>query len=238
MRICVIGLGRLGMSLAVMLERNGHEVLAIDMDERLIEAVKDKVTLAVRADATDEEVLRSLGVQTVDHAVVAIGQDFEATQLALLACQEVGVPKIHVRATDAVKQKILRRLDASAKILMPEEEAAKKLARVLSHRSLSELLTLDDEHSVVYVTTPPKLVGITLGELKPRERFNVNIIAIKYRASQTLVRKREDMFSGEGDDMGPEHIRIPTGKTTIHGGDTLLIIGKDSDIDRFLREYE
>ena len=93
-RFAVIGLGRFGMSLATHLTEAGAEVVAIDADRRVIENIKDEVTVAVALDATDEHALRAQNLEKVDAAIVCIGESFEANQLATLLLKNIGVKRI------------------------------------------------------------------------------------------------------------------------------------------------
>ena len=68
----VIGLGNFGHYLAASLYEKGNEVLAIDIDPDKVQAIKDRVSQAVIADATQGKVLQSLGVSKVYAAVVSI----------------------------------------------------------------------------------------------------------------------------------------------------------------------
>ncbi len=237
-KICVIGLGRFGMFLAERLAADGLEVLAIDSKQELVESIKDKVALAVRADARDEEVLSSLGVDTMDLVIVAIGDDFEAAELSLMACRVLGVPRIYARAHDHVKRRILQALGAD-QVIMPEEETALRLAQRLSMPALTESIELDRDHSMVQMPAPTKAVGHSMTELKLREKYSLNLVAIKSRPTQTMIMTKQDLESGSKNPMEQgEEIRIPTGVTVIHSGDTLILVGKDKNIDRFIRDHE
>lgn len=220
-KVGVIGLGRFGMALAENLAREGIEVIAIDARPEIIHVIKDKVALAVSADATDLETLRSLGLGRVDTVVVAIGEDFEACQLAMLAARDLEYPKVIARANDRVKEKILKRLGAD-EIIMPEEQAALKLSQRIARPTLLEAVEIGKEHSFVQVKAPPGVRQKTLLELNMRKKFGLNLVAVK----------RPSTMAGE------ESVAIPQPETTIHEGDVLMLVGRDKDIDRFLREYE
>jgi trk system potassium uptake protein TrkA len=213
-KVAVIGLGRFGMALAEALAKDGLEVIAIDTDPRIVDQVKDKVALAVTANATDLETQRSLGLGRVDTVVVAIGENFEASQLAMLAARDLEYPRVIARANDRVKQTILRRLGAD-EIIMPEEQAALKLAKP----SLLEAVDIGSEHSFVQVKAPRGVTGKTLLELQLRKNFGVNLVAIRKG-------KEGESISIPGPDTKPEH------------DDVLMIVGKNKDIDRFIRETE
>lgn len=224
-KVAIIGLGRFGMALAENLAREGIEVIAIDYDVEIVNDIKDRVALAVQADATDLETQRSLGLGKVDTIVVAIGENFEACQLAMLAARDLDGPRVIARANDRVKETILRRLGAD-EVLLPEEQAALKLAQRLAKPSLLEAVEIGSEHSFVQVKAPRGVRGKTLMELQLRKNFGLNLVAIRNSAV------------GAGPGSGGENISIPGPDTTPQEGDVLMLVGKDRDIDRFLREME
>jgi trk system potassium uptake protein TrkA len=234
-KVCVIGLGRFGKVLAERLAADGREVLAIDSSQDEIDAIKDKVALAVRADGKDVATLRSLGVDSMDMVCVAIGDDFEAAELTLMACKELGVPKIVARAMDQVKRKILKALGAH-QVIMPEEEAALRLAHNLALPSLTEANELDRNHSIVHIPVPRKMLGQTLQEMQLREKYNLNLVAIRSKPVATMMLTRQD--TAEGRATADDLIRIPTGTTKFMSGDVVILVGKNVDIDRFIRDYE
>ncbi|MBX3475593.1 MAG: TrkA family potassium uptake protein [Planctomycetes bacterium] len=224
-KVAVIGLGRFGMALAENLAREGLDVIAIDNHAEVVNDIKDRVALAVQADATDLETLISLGLGKVDTVVVAIGENFEACQLAMLAARDLDGPRVIARANDRVKETILRRLGAD-EVLLPEEQAALKLSQRLAKPSLLEAVEIGSEHSFVQVKAPPGVKGRTLMELQLRKNFGLNLVAIRNAAV------------GAGPGSGGENISIPGPDTIPQDGDVLMLVGKDKDIERFLREME
>ena len=80
-KFAVIGVGRYGSTIARRLAEKGAQVFAFDPDEEKIEGIKDEVAFAVSLDATDVRALSSQNVGDMDAAVVAIGENFEATIL-------------------------------------------------------------------------------------------------------------------------------------------------------------
>lgn len=220
-KVAVIGLGRFGMALAETLAKDGLEVIAIDTNPDVVDSVKDKVALAVTANATELETQRSLGLGKVDTVVVAIGENFEACQLAMLAARDLSYPRVIARANDRVKRTILQRLGAD-EVIMPEEQAALKLAQKLAKPSLLEAVDIGSEHSFVQIKAPSAILGKTLLELQLRKNFSVNLVAIRKPA--------------KGD--AAESISIPGPDTKPEADDVLMLVGKNRDIDRFIRETE
>jgi len=236
-KICVIGLGRFGLELAERLAANGMEVMAVDSRQEFVDRVKDKVALAVRADARNVETLRSLGVDTMDLVVVAIGEDFEAAELALMAAQELKVPRIIARANDHLKKRILQRLNADM-VIMPEEEAAIRLAQRLTMSKAIESLELDKDHSIVHMVAPVKTVGVGMAKLDLRRRYGINLVAIKRRASHTMMLTKEQLAASSTSTENDGRVMIPGGDTEIHSNDVLIVVGKDESIERFMRDHE
>lgn len=219
-KVAVIGLGRFGMALAEQLAKEGIEVVAIDSNPQVVEQIKDRVALAVSANACELETQRQLGLDRVDIVVVAIGDNFEACQLAMLSARDLDYPRVIARANDRVKETILRRLGAD-EVIMPEEEAALRLAQRLSKPSLIEAVDIGSEHSFVQMKAPRGVHNKTLIELQLRRNFGLNLVAIR---------------RGEGAEQSA--INIPGPDTRLQEGEVLMIVGKDKDIDRFLREFE
>ncbi|MBZ0136444.1 MAG: TrkA family potassium uptake protein [Planctomycetes bacterium] len=220
-KVAVIGLGRFGLVLAETLAREGLEVIAIDTAPEVVDYVKDKVALAVTADGTSLDTQKSLGLGKVDTVVVAIGDNFEACQLAMLSARDLDYPRVIARANDRTKETILRRLGAD-EVIMPEEQAAMKLAQKLAKPSLLEAVDIGSEHSFVQVKAPRGIVGKTLLELQLRKNFGVNLVAIK-----------KPGVGGASD-----AIAIPGPDTKPANEDVLMLVGKNKDIDRFIRETE
>src|SRR5690625_1213675 len=84
----VIGLGRFGSSVCRVLSAEGMDVLAIDTDEAKINEFRHIVSHAVIADATDEKVLKELGIRNIDHVIVGIGENIQAIDLVWIVYKE------------------------------------------------------------------------------------------------------------------------------------------------------
>ena len=137
--VVVIGLGIFGRTVAKELARTGHEVIGIDNDAARVAAVADVLTQAVTADATDEQVLQELGVAHCDAALVAIGENIEASILTTLLLKDLKIAKVWVKAKDWRHHRILVRLEAD-RIIHPEYEVGCRTAQQLAHDGLEEYL--------------------------------------------------------------------------------------------------
>lgn len=217
----VIGLGRFGSRLAVTLTNNGAEVIAIDRDARLVEAIRNDVTVAVRLDSTVEEALRAQGVDQVDAAIVGIGEDFESTVLTVATLKAIGVPKIFARAESDTQAKILADIGA-ATIINPERESAFRWAHRLMLPNLRQYVELGEGHSMIYTVAPPAFHNKTLLELQLRAKYGVNLVAI----NRTVRDRSKDPESR----TAVQTISVPSAATTILPDDVLVLVGSNESL--------
>ncbi len=181
----VIGLGLFGSCVARQLCALGSEVLAIDTNPELVQQISGDVTNAVVADAQDKDVLKALGVQECDCAVVAIGDEFGPSVLATMNLKELGIPYIVCKAHDETHRKVLEKLGAD-KVVIPEREVADKIAHSLTSHNVLDFIELSSDYGIVEVPAPRAWVGKTLIELNVRAKHGVNIIAVE-RAEKVTV---------------------------------------------------
>ncbi len=174
----IIGLGRFGTEMAVKLFECGEEVLAIDLDEQLVDKIADRVTRAVAADARDRDVLEKLGVENFDRAVVAMGSNLEASAMITMNLKELGVPYIICKAHDSAYREILKKLGAD-RVVIPEWEMADKLALGLTHAGVMEYIELSDEIGIVEMHPLDRWIGKTIRGLELRSRYGANVIALR-----------------------------------------------------------
>ena len=174
----VIGLGRFGMEMAVKLYDCGEDVLAVDLDESIIDKIADKVTRAVAADARDIDVLRKLGAASFDRAVIAVGSDLAASALITMHLKTLGVPYIICKAHDDTYREILERLGAS-RVIIPEREMADKLSLGLTSAGIMEYIELSDEFGIAEMAVPESWYGKTIRELNLRSVYGANVISAR-----------------------------------------------------------
>ena len=174
----VIGLGRFGTEMALKLYDCGEDVLAIDTDENIIDKISDRVTKAAAADARDLDVLRKLGVEDFDRAVVAVGSDLAASALITMNLKTLGVPFIICKAHDDTYREILEKLGAD-RVIIPEREMADTLANGLTTAGVMEYIELSSEYGIVEITPPAEWLGKTIRSLELRSRYGANVIAVR-----------------------------------------------------------
>ena len=223
-RFAVIGLGRFGMRLAVSLADTGADVIAVDRDKEIVQQVKDRVTLAVSLDATDEEALRAQGIDKVDAAIVGIGANFEESVLTTVILKQIGVPRVISRATTSIRGQILSRVGADD-IVNPERESAERWRNRLLAPAVLERSVLAKGYSLVQVQAPESFHHKTLSELAVQARHKVLVVAVRRTVEETddsgKVQPHQTLISAPG----------PTSK--VLPDDVLVLIGSDKAIAAF-----
>lgn len=211
----VIGLGRFGGSICEELSREGMKVLAVDSNESKVNQFKNIATHAVIADSTDEQTLKDIGVKNVDHVIVAIGENIQASILTTVILVDMGVGNITVKAQNDYHEKILHKIGAHH-IVHPERDMGRRLAHSLISSNILDYLELSEDYSMFEVRAGRKMVGKSLIELNIRAKFGCNVVAIK-----------------QGKDINVS----PLADYQIKTNDILIIIGADKNISRFEKAY-
>jgi len=207
----VIGLGRFGSSLALELMEMGYEVLGIDHHEERVDEMSELLTHAVMADATDEGIMRSLGVRNFDCGIVAIGDNMERSILAAILLKELGVKQVVAKAITVLHGRALSKLGVD-RVIFPEKDMGVRVAHQLVTPHLLDYIELSKDYKIVELTVPSCMDGKSLSELNTRAKYGCSIIALN----------REDGI-----------IVAPTAHDHLHQGDVVVVIGSNESIDRF-----
>jgi trk/ktr system potassium uptake protein len=210
-QFAIIGLGNFGYYLATHLYEKGHDVLAIDKDHNLVQKIKDHVTQAVVADATDFKTMNSLSIHEMDAAVVCIGTDLDASIHTTLILKDVGARQVYAKANTEPHGRILRKVGAQ-EVLFPEKDLAISLAERLHNPSLLDYLPFFEGYSIVELKPKESFVGKELKELDLINKYGVQVIAIKKAASGKLS-------------------MIPTGKHILKGDEVMILLGPNDGLD-------
>lgn len=174
----VLGLGRYGMAVATELLKNGAEVLAVDVDEAAVNAAATELPLCKCADVTDREVIRRLGIASMDVVIVAMAKHLEASVLATMLCKEAGVRTVIAKCSNEMHCKILSRVGAD-KVVFPENESGVRLAKNLLSAGFVDIIDLSGEVSMIELGVRPEWEGRSLSQLDLRRKYSINVVAIK-----------------------------------------------------------
>lgn len=210
-QVLVVGLGRFGSAVARELHVLGHEVMAIDRDPRLVDAIAPHVTHAIELDAADEEALRAAGAGEFAHAIVSISSAREASIYAVMALRNLGVRSIVAKAANPLHAAILERVGAD-RVVEPEREIGERLAHTFALPAVDDYLDLAPAIGIALVRVDGDLAGRSIAELGLAGDGPLGAVAI---------RRAEDV-----------HVR-PGPDATVRAGDRLVLIGPDGALARF-----
>lgn len=174
----VFGLGRYGRAVAGELVRNGAEVLAVDINEAVVNAAVSEIPLCKCADVTDPEVIRQLGIGSMDVVIIAMAGQLEAEVMATVLCKEAGAGQVIVKCANEMHQKILSRVGAD-KVVIPEQEAGVRTAKNLLSAGFVDLVELSHDVGLVDLPVRPEWVGKTLRDLSLRKNHGLNVVAFR-----------------------------------------------------------
>jgi len=205
----VIGLGRFGTELATQLSASGVEVLAIDTSKELVDEIKDSVDVAVRMDSTDRQSLASQELESLDVCIVSIGENFENALLTTVLLKKLGVKRILVRAQTATHAEIFEQIGVD-EVIRPELQAGQHLARRIANPQLEDILIFQPGFALIELRAPEIFQHKTPREAQLREKYNVNLVAVKRP------------LNGDGLEFKTS---VPTGDDTIEPDDILVLVG-------------
>jgi len=196
--VLVIGLGRFGVAVCSSLIRQGREVLAVDVEAGRVQRYSDDFTHVVLADATDEDALEQLGVQEFEHAVVAIGNDIEASVLSTLSLAKAEVPNIWTRAVSRSHGEILSRVGAH-RVIYPETSVGEQVAHAIVG-GMSQYLEFEDGFAIARLSAPRETWNKTFDQSGVRTKYGVTVVGVK-RAGRDFIYAQPDTFVEPGDEF-------------------------------------
>jgi len=215
-QIIVIGLGRFGTSLAKALSKAGHDVLALDRNEKSIQNISAQVTHVIQADATDETVLKDIDIDKFDIAVVAMGTAIESSVLSTILLKKLGVPYVIARANSELHGTILEKIGADT-VVFPEREMGIRVAQVVTLTNVSDYMPVAQSYGIAKLTIPDNIAGENLENLGCGQKG-------KWEVAVLLIQR-------EG-----EVIVTPGNKEVVKPNDILILAGENDKIEKLLTE--
>ena len=208
--ILLIGLGRFGKHIAMKLCELDHQVMAVDQDESLVQDALPYVTSAQIGDSTNQNFLRTLGIDNYDACIVAIGNNFQSSLETTSLLKELGAKLVVSRASTDVQEKFLLRNGAD-EVVYPEKQLANWTAIRYSADHLLDYVELDGEYGIYEVTMPRDWAGKTVLEIDVRKKYNVSIMGVREEGRLNLS---------------------VSANTLLTGGMTLMVLGRYKDIQK------
>lgn len=212
--VVVIGLGRFGSAVAKSLVSMGHEVLAMDADEDVVQSLSNELPHVVQADSTELSALQQLSVNDFSHAVVSIGANLEASVLTVLNLAQLGMKDIWAKANTPQHGRIAERVGAHH-VVHPEADMGERVAHLVTGKMM-DFIEFDDGFAIAKTRAPMETHNKKLSVSGVRTKYGITVVGIK--------RRNQDFIHA-------------TPETEIKPGDHLIIAGKTSLIEKFAALY-
>jgi len=228
MKYIVLGLGNFGKALAIRLTELGHEVIGADNKMAKVEQLKEKITHTVCMDSTDIDAVSALPLKDAHAVVVAIGEDEGASLLTTALLKQLGVKRIVGRVVSDLQKTVLEAMDIG-EYLMPEEDAAGRLAMRLDNIDIVDSFKVSEKYSIVETKVPDKYIGMSLREANLTNKYRVIVLT----TLKITAEEGESKVNGAKEATG-----IAQSDTVLAAGDILVLFGELKDINRLIQKGE
>ncbi len=215
--IIVCGYGRVGRRVYDLVAAQGFDVVVIESAEDRVDAAHERGAVVIHGDAGRDEYLEAAGIDVAQGLVACVGADSD--NLAIVLSSRARAPDLFIvaRGGDAESRRKLR-LAGADRIVAPEAAGAERLARLISHRELTEFVEvaagdrrLEFEIDELTVGDKAQFAGRSLAESQIRTSCGVLVLAIHH---------------ADGVISAP-----PSASTTIRPGDVLVSLGTSDQLD-------
>lgn len=210
-QVLVIGLGQFGMSLARTLNEKGFQVIAVDIDQKLVNEAANFATDAICLNAIDEMSLSKLSPKDRDLVICSIGSK-EPSILTVALLKQMGCENIIARASETIHARILKAIGAK-QVINPEQEYGKRLANRILFKNIFVDNT-SEELDLIEIPVQPFMVDKTLLELKLPDNYKIIVAGI----------------------IKNNKLTRPMPKEKLQENDRLLLTGSSDDIERMIEE--
>ncbi len=229
MKIVIFGLGNFGMALAIHLANSGNEVVVADKDPQKIDMIKDKVAHAVTMDATNENSYRALPLQNTDIAIMAMSANEGMAIMSTAIVKKICKARIIARSSSNIQDTIFEAMGVD-QIIHPEQEFAERLTKKINLRGSIDNFEIDEDYLVSEVDLCKSLIGKTIVNSNFREKYELNIITIlRNKKHQGLLGRNKSKQIVTG---------MPRPNMKFEENDVLVVFGKNSSIDRYLKQLK
>ncbi len=227
MKFIILGLGHFGSALAENLTHLGHQVVAVDSNMKLVEQVKERVTLAICLNGKDPQAIKMLPLKNTDAAIVCVGSNEGENIMITALLKKMNVKRIISRSVSSLQEDVLEAMGIN-EIIRPEIESAERWAMKLSTSDYVDLFEVVKDYNVAEMYVPKKLVGKSLKDIEFNKRYNV-IALTKLKKAQIINPIGATTTTFESGD-------VVTGDSILNNGDIIVVYGHRRDIQRFIDE--
>ena len=210
--VLIIGAGQFGTHIAKRMEELRCEVMVVDNNEDCINDIVSYVTNAKIGDGTNEEFLRTLGIDNFDVCFVTLGSHFQTSLETTSLLSELGAKKVDSRATNDVQMKFLLRNGAD-EVVYPEKQTALRIATKYASDNILDYFHLENGIYLYELKVPKDWCGKKLGQIDIRKKYKIDVLTIK-RNNEVIM---------------------PSAETVIQQDDVAFVLGESKDIHKIFK---
>jgi voltage-gated potassium channel len=221
--VILCGFGRIGQILAQELAAKKQPFVVVDNNSESLAEAQNRGYLVLLGDATEEAVLQSAGVERARTVVTALPGDAANVFITLTSRNLNRDLQIIARGEYQTTEKKLLQAGAD-RVVLPAAIGALRMAAMITRPSTIELMelvsgqsVLDVEVDEILVAAGSPLVGKALADAQTRSRSGLLVVAVKKSGGAMTFN--------------------PGTELVFQSGDTIIVMGKQDDIDRFRQEY-
>lgn len=192
----VLGLGKFGGAIARELSLLGCDVIAVDIDENVVNEMQHQVSFAAVADVTDIDAMRELGIGDADGVFISIADELESSIMAALISKELGVENVIAKASTKMHGKVLAKVGVD-RVVYPEREMGIRLAKNTVAGNFMDIIDLSPKYSLVEVSVPKSWIGKSLLNLDTRKKHGLNVVAAKINDDIIINLPPDRIFQGD-----------------------------------------
>ena len=214
----VCGCGRIGSVVVREIVAEGHPVVVIEHSQEAMERLRQEAILFVDGDATSDETLLQAGLMRAKSLITALTDEAANVYVTLTARQLNPAIQIIARASEPTHVPRLQMAGAD-RVVMPNLIGGVRMAQSVLRPTVTNFLDLalraniDLQMEELAVLPTSQVAGQDLMASQIRPRFNLIIIAIQKISGEMVF------------NPGPREI--------IEAGDTLLAVGRKTDLMKF-----
>lgn len=203
----ICGYGRIGSVIADEFQRQGIPYVVVDRDPERVHAVIARGGMAVEADASNEDVLRRVGIDRARGLIAAVGTDAENVYTVLTA--RVLRPELFIiaRIESEDAEAKLRRAGAD-RVLSPYQLGGVQMAATALRPAVVDFMRLatsserlDLAAEQVEVKATARFAGVSIRDANLRQDFGVIVVAIKRAAGHMEFNPEPGSVIGGGDQL-------------------------------------
>lgn len=221
MKIIIVGIGKVGYTIAENLSAEGHGVTVIDNDDKALSRANEALDiLCIKGNGASADILKSAGVERADVVVAATDRD-ELNMLCCLTAKKLGAKYTAARIRDfeyANEVSRLKKVMDIDMVINPEHATALQISRLIRFPNATDIDT--------FYRGRIELVGFRVAE--GDFITGVPLLSVKKRLKNVPI-----LFCAVN---SGGITSIPKGSTVFSPSDTVYVIGESVGVDLFFRE--